>query len=79
MFADAGAKPPPGLGTGDPEQVGAAVVRAIEREQGRDRRGAAAAARARPLRPRQPGDRGQAQSGSAGQKAAKAIADGHAA
>ena len=32
MFADSGAKPPPGLGTGRPEQVGDAVVTAIERD-----------------------------------------------
>ena len=31
MFADAGAKAPPGLGTSTPEAVGAAVLRAIER------------------------------------------------
>ncbi len=30
MFADSGAKPPPGLGTGSPEEVASAVVRAIE-------------------------------------------------
>ncbi len=30
MFADAGAKPPPGMGTSTPEQVGAATVKAIE-------------------------------------------------
>ncbi|HEX5984405.1 MAG TPA: SDR family NAD(P)-dependent oxidoreductase, partial [Solirubrobacterales bacterium] len=30
MFADAGAKAPAGMGTGTPEQVGAAVVKAIE-------------------------------------------------
>jgi short-subunit dehydrogenase len=30
MFADSGAPPPPGIGTGTPEQVGRAVVRAIE-------------------------------------------------
>jgi short-subunit dehydrogenase len=30
MFAESGAAPPPGLGTGTPEQVGKAVVRAIE-------------------------------------------------
>jgi len=30
MFADSGAKPPPGLGTATPEQVSAAVVAAIE-------------------------------------------------
>ena len=42
MFADSGAKPPPALGTAHPEQVAAAVVKAIEREQGRGRGGAAA-------------------------------------
>jgi short-subunit dehydrogenase len=34
MFADSGAKPPPGLGTGSPEQVAAAVVKAIEHDRG---------------------------------------------
>jgi short-subunit dehydrogenase len=34
MFADSGAKPPPGLGTGTPQQVASAVVRAIERDRG---------------------------------------------
>jgi short-subunit dehydrogenase len=33
MFADSGAKPPPGLGTGSPEQVAAAVVESIERNR----------------------------------------------
>jgi short-subunit dehydrogenase len=33
MFADAGTKPPPGMGTGTPEQVGAAVVKAIEHDK----------------------------------------------
>ena len=33
MFADSGAKAPPGVGMGTPEQVGAAVVRAIERNR----------------------------------------------
>jgi short-subunit dehydrogenase len=33
MFADSGAAPPPGLGTGTPQQVGKAVVRAIERDR----------------------------------------------
>jgi short-subunit dehydrogenase len=33
MFADSGAKPPPGMGTGSPEQVGAGVVAAIERDR----------------------------------------------
>ena len=34
MFADSGAGAPPLIGTGTPEQVGAAVVRAIERDRG---------------------------------------------
>jgi short-subunit dehydrogenase len=33
MFAESGAAPPPGLGTGTPEQVANAVVRAIERDK----------------------------------------------
>jgi short-subunit dehydrogenase len=77
MFADSGAKSPPGMGTGRPEQVGAAVVRAIER----DRAELAVA----PLRQRalshfalsNPSIAVRTQSGSVGQKAAKAVADGH--
>jgi short-subunit dehydrogenase len=33
MFADSGAKPPPAVGTGTPQQVASAVVRAIERDK----------------------------------------------
>jgi short-subunit dehydrogenase len=33
MFADSGSPPPPGIGTGTPEQVGAGVVSAIERNR----------------------------------------------
>ena len=33
MFADSGANPPPGVGTGTPQQVASAVVRAIERDK----------------------------------------------
>ena len=33
MFADSGAKPPPGLGTSSPQEVAAAVVKAIERDK----------------------------------------------
>jgi short-subunit dehydrogenase len=77
MFADAGAKPPPGFGTGTPEQVGAATVRAIERDK--------VEVSVAPLRQRAlahmgmatPGIAVRVQSGSAGQKAAKAVADGH--
>ena len=31
MFADSGAPPPPGLGTATPKEVGAAVIKAVER------------------------------------------------
>ncbi len=77
MFAEAGAKSPPGLGTGRPEQVGAAVVKAIEN----DRTEITVA----PLQQRalahlgltSPAISARVQSGSAGQRAAKAVADGH--
>lgn len=79
MFAEAGAKPPPGLGTGRPEQVGAAVVKAIERDKVEVAVG--------PLQQRalahfglaSPGIAVRVQSGSAGQRAAGAIASGHSA
>jgi short-subunit dehydrogenase len=79
MFADSGAKPPPGMGTVSPEQVGAAVVRAIERDK--------VELAVAPLQVRfmshlgmvSPGVSVRAQSGAAGQKAAKAVADGHSA
>jgi short-subunit dehydrogenase len=77
MFADSGAEPPPGFGTGKPEQVGAATVRAIERNR--------AEIAVAPIRQRalahigltSPGIAVKIQSGSAGQKAGQAIADGH--
>jgi len=77
MFADSGAKPPPAMGTATPEQVGGAVVKAIEG----DRIEVAVA----PLHQRFMAHFGmvsptlsvRAQSGSAGQKAAGAIAAGH--
>ncbi len=77
MFADSGAQPPPGFGTGKPEQVGAATVRAIERNR--------AEIAVAPIRQRalahigltSPGIAVKIQSGSAGQKAGQAIADGH--
>ncbi|GAB3010271.1 SDR family NAD(P)-dependent oxidoreductase [Mycobacterium bourgelatii] len=34
MYADSGAPPPPFIGTGKPEEVGAAVVTAVERNRG---------------------------------------------
>lgn len=77
MFADVGAKAPPGLGTGKPEQVGEAVLTAIERNKVEVAVG--------PLRQRALAHIGLAipsaaitvQSGSAGRKAARVIADGH--
>lgn len=77
MFADSGAKPPPGMGTATPKQVGDAVVRAIERNKveiavaPRTQRFMAHFALASPA------ISVRAQSGSAGQRAAKSIADGH--
>lgn len=77
MFADAGAKPPPGMGTASPEQVGAATVKAIERNKVEvtvaplpQRAGAHLALMSPALGVK-------VQSGSTGQKAAKAVADGH--
>jgi short-subunit dehydrogenase len=77
MFAEAGAKPPAGLGTARPEQVGAAVVKAIERDK--------VELAVAPIQQRimshvalaSPSISVKAQSGSAGQKAAQAVADGH--
>jgi short-subunit dehydrogenase len=77
MFADAGAKPPPGMGTATPEQVGRGAVKAIERDKVEvtvaplpQRAGAHLASISPALSVR-------VQSGSAGQKAADAIAKGH--
>jgi short-subunit dehydrogenase len=79
MFADAGSKPPPGMGTSTPQQVGAATVRAIERNKVEvtiapipQRAGAHLALFSPSLSVK-------VQSGSAGQKAAKDIASGHSA
>jgi short-subunit dehydrogenase len=77
MFAEAGAKPPPGMGTTTPAKVAAATVKAIEHDK--------VEAVVAPLQLRAmshfalatPSISVRAQSGSAGQKAAKAVADGH--
>lgn len=77
MFADSGAKPPPVMGTATPKQVADAVVKAVEHDK--------VEVAVAPLTQRfmahfamvSPGIAVRAQSGSAGQKAAKAIADGH--
>jgi short-subunit dehydrogenase len=77
MFAEAGSKPPPGMGTGTPEQVGAAVVRAIERNKVEIAVGPLQQRMLAHLGLTSPGLAVRAQSGSAGQKAAEGIADGH--
>jgi short-subunit dehydrogenase len=77
MFADAGSKPPPGMGTGKPEQVGAAVVKAVEHNK--------AELTVAPIPQRvaahfalvSPSISARVQSGSLGQKSAEAIAKGH--
>jgi short-subunit dehydrogenase len=77
MFADSGAKAPPGLGTATPDQVCAAVVRAIED----DRVEIAVAPPHQRLMAHfgmvSPGLAVRIQSGSAGKKAAEAVAAGH--
>jgi short-subunit dehydrogenase len=77
MFAETGAKPPPGMGTTTPDKVAAATVKAIERNK--------LEAVVAPLQLRAmshfalatPSISDRAQRGSAGQKAAKAVDDGH--
>lgn len=77
MFADAGSKPPPGMGTATPRQVGEATAKAIEKNKVEvtiaplpQRFGAHLALVSPSLSVR-------VQSGSAGQKAAEDIAAGH--
>lgn len=76
MYADSGAKPIPGLGTGSPQQVADAVVKAIEKNK--------AEITVAPLQQRflahfalaTPGLSVKIASGDAGQKAAAAVAEG---
>jgi short-subunit dehydrogenase len=76
MYADSGAKPIPGLGTGSPQQVADAVVKAIERNK--------VEIAVAPIRQRAlahfalatPGISVKVASGDAGQKAAQAVVDG---
>jgi short-subunit dehydrogenase len=78
MFAESGAAPPGGLGTSTPEQVAAAVVKAVERNK--------IELTVAPLHTRMlthvalasPAIALKAQSGSAGRKAASGLAEGHA-
>jgi short-subunit dehydrogenase len=76
MYADSGAKPIPGLGTGSPKQVADAVVRAIERNKPEI---AVAPVRQRVLAHfalATPGISVKIASGDSGQKAAAAVAEG---
>jgi short-subunit dehydrogenase len=76
MYADSGAKPIPGLGTGSPQQVADAVLKAIEHNK--------VEIAVAPLRQRvlahfalsTPGISVKIASGDAGQKAAQAVVDG---
>jgi short-subunit dehydrogenase len=77
MFADAGAKPPPGMGTGTPEQVGAAVVKAVERDKAEITVAPMAQRALAHFALASPGISVRVQSGAAGQKAADEIAAGH--
>jgi len=77
MFADSGAKLPPGLGTGTPEQVGSAVIKAIEQDK-------VELSVAPPLQRAlahlglaTPGISVRVQSGAAGQRTSERIAAGH--
>jgi short-subunit dehydrogenase len=77
MFAESGAKSPPGLGTSTPEEVAKAAVRAIEVNKTEI---AVAPARQRFLAHfglTSPGIAVRVSSGSAGQKSAAEIATGH--
>jgi short-subunit dehydrogenase len=77
MFASSGAKAPPGMGTSTPDRVAAGALRAIKRNR--------AEVAVAPLRQRAvshfalaaPAVAGRAQTGSAGQKAAQAVHEGH--
>jgi short-subunit dehydrogenase len=76
MYADSGAKPIPGLGTGSPKQVAGAVVKAIERNKVEI---AVAPVRQRALAHfalASPGISVKVASGESGQKAAAAVAEG---
>lgn len=76
MYADSGADPIPGLGTGSPQQVAAAVVKAVERNK--------AEVTVAPIQQRflahfalaTPALSVKISSGSAGQKAAEAVVSG---
>jgi len=78
MFADSRAKTPPGIGTATPGQVGAAVVKSIESDKVEVVVAPLPARAMAHLGLVSPSLAARAQSGSAGQKAAEAVAVGHA-
>jgi short-subunit dehydrogenase len=77
MFADAGAKPPPPLGTSRPDQVGAGVVRAIERDKVEVMVAPLVDRALSHLALATPGISARTQSTSFSQKAAESVAAGH--
>lgn len=77
MFADSGAKPPPGMGTATPQQVGDAVVRAVERDKAEIAVAPLALRAMAHFALASPGIAVKAQSGSMGRKAAEEVASGH--
>ena len=77
MFADAGAKPPPGMGTTSPERVGADVVKAIERDRVELVPATVQQRVMSHFALTSPAIAVRAQSGRTGQKVAEAIAAGH--
>jgi short-subunit dehydrogenase len=77
MFADAKVKPPPGMGTATPAQVGGAVVKAIEQDKIELAVAPFSTRALTYIAMVSPGIAVRVQSGSAGQKSAQAIADGH--
>jgi len=77
MFADAGERLPPGMGTVSLEQVGGAVVGAIERNKLEVVVAPPQMRAMAHLGMLSPALADRAQSGSTGQRAAQAIADGH--
>ncbi len=77
MFADSRAEAPPGLGTASPRQVGAAVVKAIEADKVEITVAPLPSRAMAHLALLSPSFAVRIQSGSTGQKAAAAVADGH--
>ncbi|MEK6276445.1 MAG: SDR family NAD(P)-dependent oxidoreductase [Actinomycetota bacterium] len=77
MFADSGAKPPPGMGTTTPQRVGEAVVRAIEQDKMEIVVAPISMRIATHLALASPTIAVRAQGGARGKRAAEEIAAGH--